>query len=186
MERANTTTLAPQAGAADDAIPAAPASPTISTSTVGLDAIINQTEQASQRSTGPESGTAYAYNLIGEIVRCTSAYRALVRFRLQQQSYEYNAETVLVLQQRYEGQRCLLTFNEGDLAQPVIIGMVQNAMTDPANAPLELGSDQGVRLQCGDSRIELDANGTVNIQALHINSQAYGPHRIKGGSVKIN
>ena len=34
--------------------------------------------------------------------------------------------------------------------------------------------------------IDIGEDGTINIQGMHINNQAYGPNRIKGGSVKIN
>ena len=128
----------------------------------------------------------YPYPVIGTLVSCHSHHQATVRFNLDNQDYEYEAITTTPLKPSFDGESCLLSFNHGNLKQPIITGIIQSEATDPALAPLELSSNVGIHLHCGASRIEMDENGTINIQGMHINSQAYGPHRIKGGSVKIN
>ena len=84
------------------------------------------------------------------------------------------------------GKDCLVSFNQGDINQPIITGLIQAPIEIDENKPTVIHSDTGIILKCGSSRIELTEDGTINIQGMHINSQAYGPHRIKGGSVKIN
>jgi hypothetical protein len=80
---------------------------------------------------------------------------------------------------------CTIAFVNGDLSKPVVMGLLYNP--DMENeAPIVIQSDDAIILQSGASRIELHANGRINIQGLHINSQAYGPNKIKGASVKIN
>lgn len=83
------------------------------------------------------------------------------------------------------GRECTMAFIGGDASRPIVLGLVYKPDTDNP-APVIMQSDDAIVLQSGSSRIELHADGRIDIQALYINSQAYGPHRIKGASVKIN
>lgn len=115
---------------------------------------------------------------------------ALVTFSLNQKNYNLKAKSIVKLKLEQIGQKCLLNFNQGKINEPIIIGLLQAPLSIEeqfnADAPVVIHSESGIVLQCGSSRIELTNEGTINIQGMHINSQAYGPHRIKGGSVKIN
>lgn len=128
----------------------------------------------------------YPYNVVGTVLSCASHSQAIVSFCIDKQTYQYQAITTQPLKPSDAGENCLLSFQQGYLDQPIITGIIQSEATDPAQQAVVLQSDIGIHLQCGASSISLDDNGTINIQGMHINSQAYGPHRIKGGSVKIN
>ena len=126
--------------------------------------------------------THYAYSLTATIERVDSRATATVKFTIDKKSYTYKASSIQALQEKDEAKECLLTFNKGKIDAPIITGIIQTK----ENEPLVISCEEGVVLECGDTRIELDADGTLDLKALHINSQAYGPYRIKGGSVKIN
>ncbi|VUD46592.1 hypothetical protein TDB9533_00854 [Thalassocella blandensis] len=89
---------------------------------------------------------------------------------------------------------CTLAFVDGDLAQPIVMGILYtpNKTNDTqhhhedTSQPLVLKSDDFISLEAGQSKIQLHANGLINIQGMSINSQAYGPNKLKGASVKIN
>lgn len=82
------------------------------------------------------------------------------------------------------GRQCTLAFINADAQHPVIMGLLY---TNGETAhPLLIHSDAAVILQSGKARIELQANGRIHLQGIHISSQAYGPNQLKGASVKIN
>lgn len=80
---------------------------------------------------------------------------------------------------------CTLAFAGGDRLQPIVMGLLYRPDVDN-DAPTIIQSDDVIILQSGASRIELHADGRINLQGMQINSQAYGPHHIKGASIKIN
>lgn len=151
-----------------------------------LEKVLAQTQQREKDLT--IKPIRYAYNIIGQIIKYQAYNQALVRFSIDHQHYQYEAATTVELNYKHQDQTCVLSFNQGYLDQPIIVGIIQSEVSRQAkiSEPLVLKSEHSVSLQCGASRIELDENGTINIQGMHINSQAYGPYRIKGGSVKIN
>lgn len=158
-----------------------------------LEKVLAQTQKARQHSIDEKilsKPQRYAYNLIGKILDYQANNQATVSFSIDGHQYQYQACSTINLGNISHQQDCVLSFNQGYLDQPIIMGVIQTESYDKTEeqelAPLVLKSEQGISLQCGASRIELDENGTINIQGMHINSQAYGPHRIKGGSVKIN
>ncbi|MBS9782953.1 MAG: hypothetical protein KGV46_00155 [Pasteurella sp.] len=81
------------------------------------------------------------------------------------------------------GMQCLVLV-QSSLPQPIIMGLIQPANSYPEH--LELYAEETITLSCGDSIIEMNKQGHINIQGRSVNSQAYGPNRIKGASVKIN
>ena len=126
--------------------------------------------------------THYAYSLTATIIAVTHRGVAVVEFCIEGNVYRHEASTIEALQDKHEGRECLITFNKGEIAKPVITGILQTQEEEP----LVLSCEEGIVLECGETRIVLDVEGTLDLKALHINSQAYGPYRIKGGSVKIN
>jgi len=142
-----------------------------------LDSVTERTAKKSKNTI-----THYAYTLVGKIEEVLSNGSAKVSFEIEEEHYSYEALTVHALREHDETKECLLTFNKGEIAQPIITGIIQTQESEP----LVLSSEEGIILECGDTRIELDVQGTLDLKARHINSQAYGPYRIKGGSVKIN
>jgi len=124
----------------------------------------------------------YPYSLTGTIDKIHNRATATVSFKIKNREYSYLAKSTEILHERDRAKEVLITFNEGKITQPIITGIIQTNQ----NEPLLLFSESAILLECGDTRIELNEDGSLNLQALHINSQAYGPYRIKGASVKIN
>ncbi len=124
----------------------------------------------------------YPYTLVGKIEEVYNNGLAKVSFIIEEKSYSYEAISTQPLREEYDTKECVITFNQGDIKKPIITGIIQTKKSEP----LVISSEEGIILECGDTRIELDIHGTLDLKALHINSQAYGPYRIKGGSVKIN
>ena len=109
----------------------------------------------------------------------TQAIRALMQIRIGKE---------------HINKTCTLAFVDGDLTQPIVMGILytpnenndtQSPLEDTSQ-PLVLKSDEFISLEAGQSKIQLHANGLINIQGMSINSQAYGPNKLKGASVKIN
>lgn len=133
---------------------------------------------------------SYPYSLIGLISTFDHAGYAVVNFSIEDKQYNVKANTTVELSLEQVGQQCLIVFNQGNIEHPIITGLIQQPTSIDdlmgEDKPIVIHSETGIILKCGSSRIELTEDGTINIQGMHINSQAYGPNRIKGGSVKIN
>lgn len=122
------------------------------------------------------------YSITATLEEVHNKASAKLGFTIEGDSYVYDARSTVALHGRDEGRLCLVTFEQGDISKPIITGIIQR----DEDEPLVLSSEDGIVLECGDTRIVLDVDGTLDLKAQHINSQAYGPYRIKGGSVKIN
>lgn len=142
-----------------------------------LQAVTERTDKNTQKAL-----THYPYSLTASISEVHHRASATVSFTIEGHTYTHKAQSTQVLLEEDETKECLLMFNQGKIAEPIITGIMQTEVSEP----LVLSCEEGIRLECGDTRIELDSHGTLDLKALHINSQAYGPYRIKGGSVKIN
>ena len=129
---------------------------------------------------------SYPHNIVGEISKLDKTGYPIVIFSDGNKQYAIVAKTTVTIGQEQVGQECLISFNQGKLDEPIVTGLIQQPQETDEDKPIVIHSESGIILKCGSSRIELTEDGTINIQGMHINSQAYGPHRIKGGSVKIN
>lgn len=91
-----------------------------------------------------------------------------------------------------KGTQVLLTFVDGDLHQPVIVGVIVSpASPSPTTAKVdgrrvELTGQDEVVLTCGKASITLTRAGKVIIKGTYVSSGSQGVHRITGGSVQIN
>lgn len=83
------------------------------------------------------------------------------------------------------GRRCTLAFVEGDPQQPLILGLLHDHRADTTGYRIT-HAEGALILECGRSRIELRADGHILLRGLAIDTQAYGPCRIKGATVKVN
>ncbi len=90
------------------------------------------------------------------------------------------------------GREVVLTFENGDLRKPVILGLVQPAI---APRPVDVSLDgerltftakEEIVLRCGKSSITLTRAGKVLIRGAYVLSRSSGVNRIKGGAVQIN
>ena len=93
----------------------------------------------------------------------------------------------------------LLSFNQGDTGQPIILGIVRDANVVPhAEAGgrafdgvldgkrLLFSASQEIVLRCGQGSITLLADGRVVIKGTKLLSRASETNKIKGASVDIN
>ena len=90
------------------------------------------------------------------------------------------------------GRDVVLSFENGDLRLPVVLGLVQPAA---ARAPADVSLDgerltftakDEIVLRCGKSSITLTRAGKVIVRGAYLSSRSSGVNRIKGGSVQIN
>ena len=128
----------------------------------------------------------YANNLIGQVSTFNESGYPIVNFSINNKEHTSKASSTVSIGMEQIGNDCLICFNHGNIEEPIITGIIQQPENIDKDKPMVIHSESGIILKCGSSSIELTKDGTINIQGMHINSQAYGPHRIKGGSVKIN
>ena len=129
-----------------------------------------------------EDTKKYAYTVVGTIKSIVNKALAEVIFEIEEKMYSHEAQTTEALNSYHENAQCTIVFNQGDITKPIITGIIQE---DNAT-PLVLSCEDGILLESGSVQITLEPTGVLNLQAPLINSQAYGPYRIKGASVKIN
>ncbi|MEX2208183.1 MAG: DUF6484 domain-containing protein [Myxococcota bacterium] len=107
------------------------------------------------------------------------------------------ARTLVSVDPEDLGRACVLGFEGGDPARPILIGLLRDSpRTDQlAEGALTVRVDGNrvfieaeheVVIRCGDSSIELNRDGKVRIRGKDIETRSSGRHRIKGGSVQIN
>ena len=91
------------------------------------------------------------------------------------------------------GREAVLSFEGGDLAKPIILGLLQPA--SEAALPVRVSADgqevtlsaaRQIVLQCGKASITLTRAGKVLIRGAYVSTRSSGVNRIKGGSVQIN
>ncbi|MCF6189958.1 MAG: DUF6484 domain-containing protein [Cocleimonas sp.] len=147
-----------------------------------LEALLQQKTQSSDE----KEVENYPNSLIGQVSTFDESGYPIVNFSINNKEYTKKASSTVSIGIEQIGSDCLICFNHGNIKEPIITGIIQQPETIDEDKPMVIHSESGIILKCGSSRIELTEDGTINIQGMHINSQAYGPHRIKGGSVKIN
>lgn len=95
------------------------------------------------------------------------------------------------------GRDVLLTFEDGDLARPVLIGVRQAPRSEQPQAEktlnsscdverLEVNASREINLRCGKANISLRADGSVRIRGVEVTSRASGTNRVRGGNVQLN
>ncbi len=120
--------------------------------------------------------------LIGRLVGFNSEGDALVTHEYSELVQKALSVTVLTLQNI--NALVTLAFDQGDASKPIILGVIQTpALSDEK---VVLKNENGIVLECGDAKIELDADGHILVQGVTIKNQAYGTNHLKGGAVKIN
>jgi Domain of unknown function (DUF6484) len=97
--------------------------------------------------------------------------------------------------------RVLLVFDGGDPRAPVIVGVLEKATKSPLQVlsvggrpaqvqmdgdTLVLRAQHNVRIECGESSLSLNADGTVLIKGRKVMSRASESNRIRGSTVAVN
>ncbi len=124
----------------------------------------------------------------------------LVVFNENPDEVAQSARSVCLLQSEDVGAEIAISFENGNLRSPIILGKIaqraQAIFQDPGspevildNAPpqtLELTAERELTLRCGKASITLTKEGKIILRGTYISSRSSGPNRIKGGSVHLN
>jgi len=143
------------------------------------------------------SMTTSQHATIGVLIGFDGGGRPLVAFSNNPQSTAISASYTLPLSHDNVGSKVALVFVNGNIEQPMIIGLVRDSIkgqqsrspakvfVDEQNS-LTLTAKHQITLQCGDSSITLTEDGKILLRGNYISSRASGMQTIKGGSVQIN
>jgi len=136
--------------------------------------------------------------VIGELIAITDdGYTPLVLYPGQPGSAALRARSVLDLHGTHIGKSVVLSFENGDAARPIVMGVLREAGDRPleASGQVQIDADgermvvsakEQMVLQCGKASITLTKAGKVLIQGSYVSSRSTGVNRIKGGSVQLN
>jgi hypothetical protein len=97
------------------------------------------------------------------------------------------------------GSAVVVVFEQGDLRQPIVLGVLVEPAARPSassealpitvqvdDTRLVLSAEREIVLKCGKASIMLTRAGKVLIEGEYVSTRAAGVNRIKGGSVQIN
>ena len=143
--------------------------------------------------------------VIGRLVSFGADGTPLVDFPGNPLQEPLSALTTARLETTMTGRVVALLFADGNLAQPVVIGLIQRPAEEgvtvvdalgqtpgrPGEARVDgervlLSADREMVLKCGRASITLTRAGKVLIRGAYVLSRSSGVNRIKGGSVQIN
>ncbi|MEY4561750.1 MAG: hypothetical protein RLZZ618_1027 [Pseudomonadota bacterium] len=136
--------------------------------------------------------------VVGELIAITDdGTTPLVRYPGQPGTGALRARAVLDLHAEHLGRSVVLSFERGDAARPIVMGVLRDATPPVSDRPGEMRVDaDGERLivsakeqlvlQCGKASITLTRSGKVLVQGTYLSSRSTGVNRIKGGTVQLN
>jgi len=152
--------------------------------------------------------------IIGTLIAIDEQGRLLVDFPASSVDEPLVAITTLGLSQQHLGRQVALLFANGDLHQPIVMGIIHSplqamldsyeqsvqAKTDGVGIESDLNVDNveinGKRMvfeaqeemvfKCGESSITLTKSGKVLIRGKYLLNRSSGVNRIMGGSVQVN
>lgn len=136
--------------------------------------------------------------VIGRLIGLTEDGGFLVQFPGNPEEEPIRALAATEISQNRIGSPVALSFLEGNVLQPLILGFIQASAQEAAEASgqtievhrdgkrLVISAENELMLRCGDSTITLTKAGKVLIRGKYLLSRSSGPNRIKGGSVQIN
>jgi hypothetical protein len=138
--------------------------------------------------------------VVGELLAINAATSApMVRCTSLAGEQAVVARSTVDLHGAHIGRSVLLVFEHGDLARPMVIGVLREAgvwpLEEPAPAQVEVDADgqrlvvsakEQLVLRCGKASITLTKAGKVLIEGAYVSSRSTGVNRIKGGSVQLN
>ena len=128
--------------------------------------------------------------VVGRLVRC-EANTALVEFPGKPGNGPVQARTTVPLTPDSVGSEVVLLLENGDLAKPIIMGIIQNQLASSVTAELDgermvLSAEREISLKCGEASITLTAAGKILIRGTYVLTRSSGANRIKGATVEIN
>lgn len=168
------------------------------TETYTLEVLLADTERRSQLDRpSPPPGVQLPGVVIGRLVEISERGAPLVRLPADGGENLRPARSVLTIDRRWLGAEVVLTFENGNREQPIILGLLSpndatplptatSLMVTADDDRLELTADREIVLRCGKASITLTRAGKVLIRGDYVLSRSSGVNRIKGGSVQIN
>jgi len=158
-----------------------------------------------------ESSVAPGEIVIGELVGFSDSGEPQVTFPNANGS-AFSALSTVAVTHQHKGRQLALLFANGDLSQPVIMGLIHSplldllsnievassddepmaenkesdavAMVDGQRVVLE--AKEEIVLRCGAASITLTKDGKIQIRGKSLLNRASGINRIMGGSVQVN
>lgn len=136
--------------------------------------------------------------VIGELIAITDdGCTPLVLFPGQTGNAALRARSVIDLHGAHIGQSVVLSFEQGDAARPIVMGVLRSSESQPLEAPgqVEVEADgermfvsarEQLVLKCGKASITLTRAGKVLIEGSYVSSRSSGVNRVKGGSIQLN
>lgn len=136
--------------------------------------------------------------IIGELLAIADDGKSsLVIYPGQPGTAALRARTVLDLHGAHIGQSVVLSFEGGDAALPIVMGVLRQTDSQPLDAPgnvqvdtdgqrMVISAKEQLVLQCGKASITLTRAGKVLIEGSYLLSRSSGMNRIRGGSVQLN
>lgn len=106
------------------------------------------------------------------------------------------ARSLCSLSPGQEGRQCALLFENGDPAQPLIMGLLHEpvitvhaagavtAMQEAESFRVE--AERAIELRCGKASLRLSSDGRIELRGTTVVSHATGLNRIRGASIKLN
>lgn len=172
---------------------------------------LNEVEE-SNRSLASEYNIASGEIIIGTLVGLNDNGQALVDFPQNQVSTPIKAMSTTEVTQQQVSRQVALLFNQGDLSQPIIMGlihsplqaMLENFGQQNETEKVELAGDLNIDdvkvegnkvtfeaqdemvFKCGESSITLTKAGKIMIRGKYLLNRSSGVNRIMGGSVQVN
>jgi hypothetical protein len=135
---------------------------------------------------------------VGELVAIRDGVVPYVVFPGQSGTAAIPARSVATLATRDVGAKVVLSFADGDLAQPIVMGRLvedRASCLGSARPEIEVDADgqtlvvtarDEIVLRCGKASITLTRAGKILIRGTYVSSRSLGVNRIKGGTVEIN
>ena len=136
--------------------------------------------------------------IIGELLAIADDGKSpLVTYPGQPGTAALRARTVLDLHGAHIGQSVVLSFEGGDAARPIVMGVLRQTESLPLDVPgnvqididgqrMVVSAKEQLVLQCGKASITLTKAGKVLIAGSYVSSRSTGVNRVKGGSVQLN
>lgn len=136
--------------------------------------------------------------VVGELLALREGRTPLVRWPGADHDASCPARSTVDLHGAHVGAEVLIVFEQGDLARPIVTGVLRAAEAWPLSDPpaqvqvdadgqrLVVDAREQLVLRCGKACITLTRAGKVLIEGSYLLSRSTGVNRVKGGSVQLN
>lgn len=152
--------------------------------------------------------------ILGMVTALPTPSMPRVEYFFQGEKHQVSAITTQQLSSDHVGRQVALMFVNGNAQQPIVLGLIRNALDDaianfepndsidlaPRAPSTDLASQEckvdgekvviegkeEVVLKCGSASISLNKNGKIALRGKYLVSRSSGVNRILGGSVQVN